>query len=171
MQDFLTLAHERYSCRQFSQKPIEQGKLDRVLEAAVAAPTGCNYQPWHAWVVTDELSLKVVRASTRCHFDAPTIIILGSKAEEAWTRKFDGLNVADIDATIAGTHLMLEAHDLGLGTTWVAYFNPAVIQEAFPQTRGYNLVGIFPIGYPAENAKPADLHHKSKPASELVSYL
>jgi nitroreductase len=39
MQDFLTLAHERYSCRQFSQKPIEQGKLDRVLEAAVAAPT------------------------------------------------------------------------------------------------------------------------------------
>ena len=171
MKDFLTLAHERYSCRKFSPRPIEQGKLDRVLEAAIAAPTGCNNQPWHAWVATDEISLKVVRASTSCHFDAPTIIILGSKADEAWTRKFDGFNVADVDAAIAGTHLMLEAADLGLATTWVAYFNPDVIQEAFTETDGYKLIGLFPIGYPADDAAPAEMHHKSKPASELTSYV
>lgn len=171
MKDFLTLAHERYSCRKFSPRPIEQGKLDRVLEAAIAAPTGCNNQPWHAWVVTDEISLNVVRASTSCHFDAPTIIILGSKADEAWTRKFDGFNVADVDAAIAGTHLMLEAADLGLATTWVAYFNPDVIQEAFTETDGYKLIGLFLIGYPADDAAPAEMHHKSKPASELASYV
>ena len=43
--DFLELAAERYSVRSYSDKPVEQDKIDRILKAAQLAPTAVNYQP------------------------------------------------------------------------------------------------------------------------------
>ena len=84
-------------------------------------------------------------------------------------RKYDGRNFADVDASIVGTHIMLAAHDLGLGTTWVGHFDAPAVHEAFPETEGYDLVALFPIGYPADDASPAEHHFSRKPASELVT--
>ena len=53
MTDFLQLAHDRYSCRAFTDKPVEAEKIDALVEAAIAAPTAVNKQPWHLWVVED----------------------------------------------------------------------------------------------------------------------
>ena len=49
--EFLKLAHERYSCRSLSSAPVEQEKIDRILEAALAAPTAKNQQPFRIWVL------------------------------------------------------------------------------------------------------------------------
>ena len=103
MTDFLTLAYERYSCREFTDQ------VDALLEAARVAPTACNKQPWHAWVVTDPEALARLNATTRFGFGAKVVIVLGAARDEAWTRKYDGANFADVDASIVGTHIMLAA--------------------------------------------------------------
>lgn len=117
MTDFLQLARDRYSCRDLSDKPVEAEKIDALVDAAVAAPTAVDRQPWHLWVVTDPGAVARLCACTRFSFGARVILMLGARADEAWVRKYDGRNFADVDASIVGTHIMLAAHDLGLGTT------------------------------------------------------
>ena len=44
--DFLQLSHDRYSVRKFKDTPVEQEKIDKIIEAAMTAPTACNWQPF-----------------------------------------------------------------------------------------------------------------------------
>lgn len=169
MTDFLQLAHDRYSVRAFSDRPVEAEKIDALVDAAVAAPTAVNKQPWHLWVVESPEAVARLSELTRFSFGAGVILMLGARAEEAWVRKYDGRNFADVDATIVGTHIMLAAADLGLGTTWVGHFDAPAVQEAFPETAGYDLVALFPVGYPAEDAAPSPNHEVHRPLEELVS--
>ena len=94
--------------------------------------------------------------------------MLGALPDEAWVRKYDGRNFADVDASIVGTHVMLAAHDLGLGTTWVGHFDAPAVKGEFPEMEPCDLVALFPLGYPAEDAEPAPMHFKRRPADELV---
>ena len=171
MTDFLQLARDRYSCRAFSDAPVEAEKVQALVDAAVAAPTAVDKQPWHLWVVESPEAVERISALTRFSFGAKVIFVLGAAADEAWVRKYDGRNFADVDASIVGTHIMLAAHDLGLGTTWVGHFDAPAVKEAFPEMADYDLVALFPLGYPAEGDEPAPKHFERKPAEELVSYL
>ena len=169
MTDFLTLARDRYSCRAFSDKPVEAEKIQALLDAAAAAPTAVDKQPWHAWVVEAPEAVARLAACTRFHFDARVIVAVGAKADEAWVRKYDGRNFADVDASIVATHIMLAAHDLGLGTTWVGHFDAPAVKEAFPEMADYDLIALFPLGYPAEGDEPSPKHLERKPMDELVT--
>ncbi|OUO47274.1 nitroreductase [Olsenella sp. An285] len=171
MTDFLQLAHDRYSCRAFSDAPVEAEKIEALLDAAVDAPTAVDKQPWHIWVVESPEAVERLSALTRFNFGAKIILMLGAAPAEAWVRKYDGRNFADVDASIVGTHVMLAAHDLGLGTTWVGHFDAPAVKEAFPETADYDLVALFPLGYPAEGDEPAAKHFERKPKEELVSRL
>lgn len=171
MDSFLTLAHERYSCRKFDPRPVEAEKMHLLLEAAIAAPSAVDRQPWHAWVFQSAEACALMRAHTRFHFDAPAFVLFGALPAAAWTRKHDGQNYAGVDATIAATHFMLEAHSLGLGTTWVGVIDTPALKEALPELAEYELLALFPVGYPAADAKPSALHFKRKAEKELVSWL
>lgn len=167
MDDFITLARDRYSCRSFSDTPVEDWKIERIIEAAIAAPTARNSQAWYVWSITDAVSQKVVRASTPFHFDAPALLVLGVRPEDAGASRMSGINFADIDGGIVGAHILLAAQDLGLGALWVGDFNADAIQEAFTETDDYRLIGIFPLGYPASDAEPSARHFARKSASEI----
>lgn len=171
MTDFLQLARDRYSCRAFSDAPVEAEKIQALVDAAVCAPTAVDKQPWHLWVVESPEAVERLSALTRFGFGARVILVLGALADEAWVRKYDGRNFADVDASIVGTHVMLAAHDLGLGTTWVGHFDAPAVKEAFPEMAPYDLVALFPLGYPAEGDEPAAMHFKRRPEGELVSRL
>jgi nitroreductase len=169
---FLDLAHERFSCRKFdTSRPVEQEKIDKIVEAAMAAPTACNLQPFKLWVMNDESNIKKLSDATPYIFGAKTVMIVGADKFNSYVRKFDNKNFAKIDASIVATHIMLEVQDLGLGTTWVGYFDPAVLKELFPQMSGYEIVAIFPIGYPASDVEIAEMHYKSKAKEDLVTVL
>ena len=116
---FLDLAKKRYSCRKLSAQPVEEEKLQKILEAGNLAPTAVNKQPFHIWVLKSEEAMQKVSQTTSFIFGAPVAFVVGSKAESAFVRSFDKKNFADVDASIAATHMMLEIEALGLGTTWV----------------------------------------------------
>lgn len=77
MTDFLQLAHDRYSCRAFTDRPVEAEKVDALLDAAVAAPTAVDRQPWHVWVVETPEAVARLSACTRFGFGARVILVVG----------------------------------------------------------------------------------------------
>ena len=169
--DFLELAKARYSCRKFSDRAVEKDKLDKIIEAAIAAPTAKNIQPWKLWVLQSEDALVKVRSATPCHFGASVVLALGGYAGDAFVRPSDNRNFEDVDAAIVGTHIMMEVQDIGLGTTWVGFFDEAKMKELFSDMAEYDLVALFPIGYPADDVTPADRHGQRKAKEALVRYV
>lgn len=168
--DFIELAKERYSCRKFKAQKIEQEKIDLILEAGHAAPTAVNKQPQKILVLTDNNKLLKLKDCTKYDFDAPLCFIICADKSTAYSRGYDGKNSAEIDAAIVTTHMMMEAQDIGLGTTWVMAFNPVKVRETFNIPDNLEIVALLPTGYPADDAVISPLHSKFKDKNEIVSY-
>ena len=159
---FLTMAKERYSCRQLSSEPVAKELLEKILQAADAAPTAVNHQPYHIWVLTGEENAQKIAQTTGFTFGAQTFLALGYDPKEAWVRPSDNRNFADIDAGIVGTHILMEIYDLGLGTTWVGHFDAPKLKKLYPDMAAYDLIALFPIGKPKPEAKPSSRHSERK---------
>lgn len=169
--DFAVLSAARYSLRKFDSRPVEQEKLDCILEAGRSAPTAHNYQPQRIFVLRTPETLEKADACMGCHYHPPVILAVGYDPQVAWDRETDGKNHGEIDAAIAVTQMMLQAADLGLGTTYVGMFEQDKLENAFPEMVGTPIIAMLLLGYPAEDAHPAKLHGSRKPLEELVRYL
>jgi len=168
MTTFINLAQARYSVRKYKPQPVEPEKLAQVLEAGRTAPTACNNQPQRIKVITDPVDLAKVDKCTPCRFGAPAVLLVCYAKTVCWRREFDGATSGDVDASIVATHMMLAAHDLGLGTCWVMYFDPAKIVELFSLSENIVPVAMLPIGYPAEDAVPAKAHSQRAALGEIL---
>ena len=168
MKTFLELAAERYSVRKYSDKTIEPELLAQVLEAGRIAPTAHNDQPQRIKVITGADLLAKADECTACRFGAPAVLLICYDKTACWTRSFDGALSGEIDAGIVTTHMMLAAHDLGLGTCWVMYFDPAKTIELFDLPENIVPVAMLPIGYPADNARPSKLHDSRFDIEEIL---
>ncbi|QNU66220.1 nitroreductase family protein [Ruminiclostridium herbifermentans] len=168
--DFLQLAENRYSVRNFADKEIEQEKIDAILRAGQVAPTACNFQPQKILVIKSKEALEKFRRCTVCHFNAPLAILTCYDKSLCWSREYDGKTSGDIDAAIITTHMMLEAANLGIGSTWVMHFIPEAIREEFKLPDNFEPVSILVMGYPAEGASPNPSHFNIKPLSDTVFY-
>jgi len=165
--EFLELIRKRYSVRAYKSTPVEEEKLNTVLEAAILAPTAANRQPFRLIVLkTSGRGADLKRVYPRDWFvQAPLVICACAVKSESWVRK-DGKDYADVDTTIAFDHLILAAHNLGLGTCWIAAFDPAAAREVLKLPADLEPIAFTPLGYPADEWKPK----KRRPASELVQY-
>lgn len=168
--DFLELAEKRYSVRKFEDRPVDPEQIDKILQAGHLAPTACNRQPQRILVVNSEEAVKKLRKCTECHFNAPAAMLVCYDKSECWVRNRDGKNSGEIDASIVATHMMLEAAELGIGTTWVMNFIPEAVRCEFELPDNIEPVALLVMGYPAEDVKPSPMHAKSRPAEELVVY-
>ena len=169
--DFAKLAAERYSLRKFSDRPVEAEKLSAVLEAGRNAPTAHNLQPQRIFVLQSSEALEKVDGCTGAHFHPPVMLVVAYDPAAAWNREGDGKNHGEIDASLATMQMMLQAADLGLGTTYVGMFEPEKLLAAFSEMQGLVPIALLPLGYPAEGAHPARLHAQRKELSELVQIL
>ena len=168
--DFLTLAKTWYSVRRYTKQKVEPEKIDKILQAAHAAPTAANLQPVRLIVVQEQEGLEKIGKSANI-YGAPLAVIVCADHEKAWVRPFDHKQTGDIDAAILTDHMMLEAASLGLGSVWVCYFKPDVLREEFALPGHWEPVNILAIGY--ANGAPADPErHAQKriPIEALVSY-
>ncbi len=165
--DFQELIRLRYSVRAYLPKPVEEEKLKAVLEAARLAPTAANRQPFGIVVLrTADKQDGLRRLYDRDWFSqAPLVIAVCVDRRAAWMRS-DGKSYGDVDAAIAMDHLILAAAELGLGTCWVAAFDPKVARELLALPEGIEPVAFTPLGYPADEPRPK----ARKPLEALVHY-
>lgn len=166
----LEIAKKRYSVRSYSDRAIEEEKLEKILEAAHVAPTAANLQPVKLLVVRSREGLDKVGKAANI-YGAPMAIIACADHGKAWKRPFDGKMSSDIDASILTDHMMLEATELGLGTVWICYFKPDVIREEFDLPEGLEPINILAVGYTEEVPADSNRHSSMRiPVEELVTY-
>src|SRR5690606_31039783 len=156
----------RKSVRKFLEKPVEDEKLNEILEAARLAPSGNNKQPWYFIVIKDETVKEDVAVATNNQMwiaSAPVVIVAvgdmcarsqdyaGVYVDEE-TNSFDVKRIVR-DTTIAVTHLLLEVDNQGLGACWCGAFTQAGIRPVFNIPDDKFVLAVIPIGYPAEEPK------------------
>ena len=170
---FSELVKSRYSCRKFSDRPVEEDKLTAIINAGLSAPTAKNVQPVKIWVIKSPEALEKIKSSAPFPWikNVPVVLAVGGTEDGVFVRPSDNRNFSDVDATIVATHIMLAVEAEGLGTTWVGYFDVPKVKEFFPDMKDYDLVALFPIGYPAEDSMPSDRHYLRKSMAEMVSVL
>ena len=169
---FLELAKERYSVRSFKDLPIEDEKMAAILEAGRLAPTACNNQPQKIYVVKSEEVRRELASVCRFTFDAPVILVLAYDTERDWkNRLMPGYSSGETDTAIVGTHMMLAAWEQGIGSCWVGYFNADDIQRALELPEHLRVMALMPMGYPAADAAPLDLHTAYRDLDDMVTEL
>ena len=167
--EFNDVLNRRYSCRAFAAQGVEQEKVDRILEAGRIAPTAVNKQPIHIWAVSNPETLEAIKGVTRSNYGAPLLLVVGCRPADAWVRRYDGKNGAEVDSAIVATYLMLAAENEGLATLCVGSFDPVLLREIIPGTEGYELVAMINVGYPAPESKPSAMHDERKAVGEVVT--
>jgi nitroreductase len=165
--DFLELARRRYSVRSYKSDPVEQEKLSRIVDAARLAPTAANRQPYTLIVIhTADREAELLRIYSKVWFvEAPIVICACGILAKNWVRK-DGKNYNDVDVAIVMDHLVMAATAEGLGTCWIAAFDPLAAKEVLGLPEGVEPIAFTPLGYAADQPP----RKKRKPLSELVRY-
>jgi nitroreductase len=165
--DFQELISKRYSVRAYKPDPVEDEKLARILEAARLAPTAANRQPFRVIVImTKGREAELRQIYGREWFtQAPLVLAVCAVPRESWVRTCDGWNAAEVDATIAMTHIVLAATEEGLGTCWIAAFDPKAAREVLSLPPEVVPSAFTPLGYPADTAAPK----KRRPLSEVLT--
>lgn len=173
MNDFLKLAKNRYSARKFKQGNVPEQDINSIIEAGLCAPTAVNNQPFKIWVFKSKEARDKLLSCTKMQFISPAevIFMIGSKADQAWVRPFDKKNFAEIDAAIVTTQMMLQIHDLGYGSTWIGHFDEGKVKELFPETDGYELIALLPVGIISDECEPSPRHTQCKSIEDAVEFL
>ena len=160
---FIELAKARYSCRTYDARPVEQEKLDLILEAGRVAPSAVNFQPWHLYVIRDKESLKQIHEAYHREWfrTAPCVLVVAGD---------HGKDHTDVDVAIATDHMSLQATELGLATCWICNFDVTRAREVLDLPEHMEPVVFLPLGYPLDETDPNRHAEKRKPLSELVTY-
>jgi nitroreductase len=165
--DFLELVASRYSVRSYESRPVEQDKLDRVLEAVRLAPSGSNRQPWKFVVVRDpEVRRQLMPACmNQPHIaQAPVVIAgVGLMPERMMHCDIPG---DPVDLSIAMDHLTLAATSEGLGTCWIGAFDQDKVRQVLGIPESAKVVEVMTLGYPADEPRAKS----RKSMDEIVCY-
>jgi len=96
---FLELAADRYSVRSFSDRPIEQEKMDKILKAAQLAPTAVNYQPQKIYILKSQQAIQNIRSICQSAYDAPVVLLVCVNETLAWKHPREhGYTTGEMDA-------------------------------------------------------------------------
>lgn len=169
--DFTTLCKDRYSVRAYSDKPIEEEKLNKILQTALSAPTAKNNRPVRFIVCKSQEALAKAASCSPCTFNAPAVIIVCTDTDVCWNATDGSRTSADIDATLVGSQLMLSATENGLGTCFVLLFDPQKTKEVFELPNNIKPIFYMPIGYKTETAEPNPRHFQRDNLKDVTKIL
>ena len=147
----------RTSVRKYENKEVEAEKIDKILRAAMAAPSAANQQPWEFYVVKNKETLAALADCSPyggCTKDAAMAIV------PVYRKEMMMPEFADIDMAAATQNILLEVTELGLGAVWIGI---APLADRMENVRNVLQVAdhlspyaIIPIGYPVEGAEQKD---------------
>ena len=166
--DFENVIRERKATRKFSDKPVEQEKLEKILEAGRVAPTAKNIQPIKIYVVKSEDGLQKMDKATKCRYGAPIVLLVCGDKEKSYVK--DGSPIYQMDASIVATHMMLEATNVGLDNIWIELFDGEILRNEFDIPDNLIPVCLLPIGYKSKLCPPSPFHKIRKDIDKIVEY-
>ncbi|MDR3286023.1 MAG: nitroreductase [Prevotellaceae bacterium] len=146
----------RHSIRAYQLRQVDKDTLDKIMEAAINAPSAMNKQPWDVRVVRNADLLAKLKDAGANFFDAPTLIIVACDSENHY---------APFDAGLFSQTLMLSAESFGLGTVALGSvpnaLNKPESEELLKELAfapNYTVVIGIALGYKNQNpaAKPRD---------------
>jgi nitroreductase len=148
----------RVSIRKYENRPVEPEKIEKILRAAMQAPSTGNQQPWEFYVVTDRATiekLSKVHQYAGCAAGAPVVIVPCYRTKDLWVPEW-----AQIDLSIATENLWLETTAQGLGGVWMGIApqedRMQAVEEILGMPGDLRAFAIFPLGYPAESRPQED---------------
>lgn len=141
----------RRSIRSFLDKPVAHDKIDRMLKAAMAAPSACNLQPWTFIVIDEPEALAKLKETTeQGKYNAPlAIVICGTNSHIPW-----GGQSWMQDCGAAAQNMMLAANELGLASVWIGGFDHAALAQAVNLPDDVSPMCVIEFGYPAYEREP-----------------
>ena len=172
--NFLEIANARQSCRRYDEsRPVEQAKLDAILEAVRLAPSACNGQPYHLTVCRGEAAQKVSKATmgmgmNKFAAQAPVLIVISEApyvTSAALGAKVKQNDYRSMDIGIAVAYLTAEAATQGLGTCILGWLDDKELRQITGWDAPARLVVT--LGYPADTPR----EKKRKAISDLVTYI
>ena len=177
MKTFLELAQNRQSDRSYTDQPVENEKLERILEAARIAPSACNAQPWKIIVVSNaEKRMQVADATANKllamnHFTKQAPLQLVILEENANFTSTVGSWVTEkhyphLDLGILASHITLAAADEGLGSCIIGWCDEKKVRKALDIPKNKRVMLVILLGYSAQPLR----NKKRKTKEEVISY-
>ena len=156
MPDIMEIIFKRRSVRQFDQRALEPELICKLLQAAMAAPTACNSQPWEFIVVTEPEMLEGIRERVQfARYNAPCAIVVCANVDIANNSCAKHYWIQDCSAAME--NLLIAAAGLDLGAVWIGVHPMPItknVRELFNIPEAVIPLGIALVGYPAEGAVP-----------------
>ncbi len=162
MQSLMDIIKTRRSVRKYEDTPVDDDKLNTVLDAVKWAPSWANTQCWEIIVIKDPAIKQKLQdclppkgqPASKAVVQAPVLLAVCGKLESSGyykgqvTTKFGDWFMFDLG--IACQNLCLAAHGLGLGTVMVGLFDHDKAKNVLNVPDGYELAVLIPLGYPAK---------------------
>ena len=170
--EFMDLVRDRYSERFFDPRPVEEEKVQQIMEAGRLVPTACNYQPQRFYLIRSKEGLAKLKTVTHFHYNVPLMVLVCYDAREVWTTQGDryyvNYNSGEQDASIAATTMMYEAEALGVHTIWIRGFDSKTVVDTYGLPEYMIPVMMLGLGYPNEKAKANAWHYRRMPLENFV---
>ncbi len=169
--EFSEVLKNRYSCKKFDGRKINEEQLNYILEAGRLAPTAKNSQEQRIYVIDSEESLAKIDAATPCRYNAGTVLAVAFDKNGVYNYPRSTRDSGIEDATIVATQMILAAADIGIDSCWVNNFNPEELKKALNLPESEEILMIMDLGFAAEGTVPLPNHNSRKDLSETVKYL
>ncbi len=166
--EFQEFIANRYSVRAYKSDPVEDEKLQTILEAARLAPTGSNLQPFGLVVIHTtgrerELSEMFIQPWI---VQAPVIICICGIPALMRRKAENPHDYMDVNVGIVATHMILAASSLGLGTCMIGWFVPSIARRVLGLPDDVDPILFTTVGYADNGTRPK----ARKDLSEIVRY-
>lgn len=169
MSGILDHIFQRRSIRRYQEKPVEDDKLDQLLQAGMAAPSASNVRPWEFVILTDDHSIGRFREGLQYgKYYAPAAIIVCANPDLDTIKKPDSFDFWVQDCSAATQNILLAAAGMGLGTCWLGIYprekNIRLVREVAGLPETVIPLNVIYVGYPAveKNSRtqydPARIH-------------
>lgn len=166
--EFTELIFERYSVRKFTDEKLSDAQINAILEAGRAAPTAKNMQPVKVYVLKSDEAIATANACSPCIYGATTVFVICGNRDESFKHP-DGRDFMQADASIVTTHMMLAAHDLGLGGCWVGMFDANETRKLLKLPENIMPVAFLPVGY--IDAPPSERHEMRRSMQDFAEFI
>ncbi len=166
--DIIEAIESRRSTRSFTSRELTEGELSSILRAGTLAPSACNMQSWHFYVVRGEAREKLAGVAADWVRTAPVVIIVCTDGDAIEARLGERAKKFPVqDTALAMENMLLAAAGMGLGGCVIGAYDGVKCAEAFSIPESHRIVALLPIGEPTERIPARD----RRDIGEVVTYI